>query len=239
MTLKLITATCNLQPATCNCLGSYLPWILLIMGAYLIGSFPAGYLAGRCCGIDIRLHGSGNIGATNVVRVLNKKWGACVFIIDVIKGWLPVFLASMWSSSVGMVPHSAPGAVAALVALLGHSFPVWLNFRGGKGISTSAGIIVGMFPGSFLFCIGSWLLVFYTTRYVSLASIVASAMLPITVVIFYLSGRFFSGWPLWLVGDWLSVTASLLMGGFVIWKHRSNMQRLLAGTELRFERNSK
>lgn len=211
-----------------------IPFFLIALGAYLVGSFPAGYLAGRCCGIDIRLHGSGNIGATNVIRVLNKKWGYSVFAIDFLKGWLPVFIATLWSNAVGIDPHSAPGAVAALAALLGHSFPLWLHFRGGKGISTSAGIIVGMFPGSFLFCIGSWFLVFMTTRYVSLASITAAIMLPLTVILFYWSSHFFPGWPLWLAGDWLSVMVSLLMGGLVVWLHRTNIKRLLAGTESRF-----
>ncbi|KAB2643858.1 MAG: glycerol-3-phosphate 1-O-acyltransferase PlsY [Verrucomicrobia bacterium] len=213
----------------------FVPLVIIALGAYLIGSLPAGYLAGLCCGIDIRLHGSGNIGATNVMRVLNKKWGYSVFAVDFLKGWFPVFLAMLWSNNASISPHSAPGAIAALAALLGHNFPIWLHFRGGKGISTSAGIIVGMFPGSFLFCLGSWGLVFMTTRYVSIASIVASIMLPTTVILFYLCGHFFPNWPLWLTGDWLSVVVSLLMGGLALWRHRGNMKRLLAGTEPRFE----
>ncbi|MFZ4115144.1 MAG: glycerol-3-phosphate 1-O-acyltransferase PlsY [Chthoniobacterales bacterium] len=216
------------------------PLFFIALGAYLLGSFPAGYLAGLCCGIDVRLHGSGNIGATNVMRLLGKKWGYTVFVIDFLKGWLPVFLATLWSDAVTTSPHSAPGAIAALAALLGHSFPIWLRFRGGKGISTSAGIIVGMFPGSFLFCLGSWLLLFLTTRYVSIASIVAALMLPATVILFYFCSHFFPGWPLWLAGDWLSIVASLVMAGLVLWRHRGNIERLLAGTETRFEnKNSK
>jgi glycerol-3-phosphate acyltransferase PlsY len=213
----------------------FVPLLIIALGAYLVGSFPTGYLAGLCCGIDIRLHGSGNIGATNVMRVLNKKWGYSVFAIDFLKGWFPVFTAMLWSNSVPISPHSAPGAIAALAALLGHSFPIWLQFRGGKGISTSAGIIVGMFPGSFLFCVGSWGLFFMITRYVSIASIVASIMLPTTVILFYLCGHLFHDWPLWLTGDWLSVVVSLLMGSLVLWRHRGNMKRLLAGTEPRFK----
>jgi glycerol-3-phosphate acyltransferase PlsY len=216
------------------------PFFLIALGAYLLGSFPAGYVAGRCCGMDVRLHGSGNIGATNVMRLLGKKWGYAVFAIDFLKGWLPVFLAALWSDVARISPHSAPGVIAALAALLGHSFPIWLHFRGGKGISTSAGIIVGMFPGSFLFCLGSWIILFLTTRYVSIASITAALMLPATVLLFYSCSHFFPGWPLWLAGDWLSIVASLVMAGFVVWRHRGNMERLLAGTEIRFEnKNSK
>lgn len=212
------------------------PFFLIAVGAYLVGSFPTGYLAGCCCGIDLRLHGSGNIGATNVMRVLNKKWGYGVFVIDFLKGWLPVLLATEWSNTNHIAPHSAPGAIAALAALLGHSFPIWLHFKGGKGISTSAGIIVGMFPGSFIFCVGSWILVFLTTRYVSIASIVASIMLPVTVILLYYWSHLYTHWPRWLSLDWLSVIVSLLMAGLVLWRHRGNIKRLMAGSEPRFER---
>ncbi|MCX6957019.1 MAG: glycerol-3-phosphate 1-O-acyltransferase PlsY [Verrucomicrobiae bacterium] len=207
-------------------------WVLLAVGAYFVGSFPAGYLMGRCRGIDIRQHGSGNVGATNVVRVLGKKWGGIVFAIDFLKGWLPVILATRWSEAVHINPHSAPGAVAALMALLGHSFPFWLGFRGGKGISTSAGIIVGLFPGAFPFCIGSWLIVFFATGYVSLGSLVGASMLPLTVAVFYFMGPRYD-WPSWMRADWLSLLVAFLMATVVIWRHRSNIDRLLAGTEAR------
>ena len=207
-------------------------WVLLAVGAYFVGSFPAGYLMGRCRGIDIRQHGSGNVGATNVVRVLGKKWGGIVFAIDFLKGWLPVILATQWSEAVHINPHSAPGAVAALMALLGHSFPFWLGFRGGKGISTSAGIIVGLFPGAFPFCIGSWLIVFFATGYVSLGSLVGASMLPLTVAVFYFMGPRYD-WPSWMRADWLSLLVAFLMATVVIWRHRSNIDRLRAGTEAR------
>ncbi|MBX9577313.1 MAG: glycerol-3-phosphate 1-O-acyltransferase PlsY [Chthoniobacterales bacterium] len=213
-------------------------WVLLAVGAYFIGSFPAGYLVGRCCGIDIRQHGSGNIGATNVVRVLGKKWGGIVFAIDFLKGWLPVILATRWSEAVHINPHSAPGALAALMALLGHNFPCWLSFRGGKGISTSAGIIVGLFPGAFPFCIGSWLIVFFTTGYVSLASLVGASMLPLTVAVFYFFGSRYD-WPSWISADWLSFLVALLMAIVVIWRHRGNLKRLCQGTEPNFKSKKK
>ena len=210
-------------------------WILIIIGAYFIGSCPAGYLVGRCCGIDIREHGSGNIGATNVVRVLGKKWGGIVFTIDFLKGWLPVVLATRWSEAVHIDPHSAPGALAAFVALLGHSFPCWLGFRGGKGISTSAGIIVGLFPGAFPFCLGSWLILFFTTGYVSLASLVGASMLPLTVMVFYFMGPHYN-WPSWASADWLSLVVAILMASVVLWRHRSNFCRLREGTEHNFKK---
>ncbi|MBM3856491.1 MAG: glycerol-3-phosphate 1-O-acyltransferase PlsY [Verrucomicrobia bacterium] len=224
--LPMLPTTYHLQPIT-----------FLALAAYLIGSFPAGYLIGRCCGIDIRQHGSGNIGATNVVRVLGKKWGALVFTIDFLKGLIPVVVAMSWSHAVGIVPASAPGAVAALMALLGHSFPVWLEFRGGKGISTSAGIIVGLFPGAFPFCIGSWLLIFYTTGYVSLASLIGAAMLPVTVAFFYFLGPRYDS-PSWMGADWLSLVLAFLMASVVIWRHRGNLKRLSEGTEPSFKKKN-
>ena len=207
--------------------------LYVILLSYLVGSFPTSLIVSKLAkGIDIRQHGSGNVGATNVVRVLGKKWGGIVFAIDFLKGWLPVILATQWSEAVHINPHSAPGAVAALMALLGHSFPFWLGFRGGKGISTSAGIIVGLFPGAFPFCIGSWLIVFFATGYVSLGSLVGASMLPLTVAVFYFMGPRYD-WPSWMRADWLSLLVAFLMATVVIWRHRSNIDRLLAGTEAR------
>jgi len=142
-------------------------WLLIAVGSYLLGSIPFGYLAGRLCGVDIRTKGSGNIGATNVLRVLGKKWGYAVFLLDFLKAWLAVKLALGWGIALMVHPASAPGALAGLCALLGHSFPVWLGFRGGKGIASSAGVIVGLFSlPVFLICLGLWLLIFTATRYV-------------------------------------------------------------------------
>ena len=208
----------------------FLPWLLISLGSYLLGSIPAGYLAGRICGIDLRTQGSGNIGATNALRVLGKKWGYAVFVCDFLKGWLPVKLALGWGIALQVDPASAPGALAGFCALLGHSFPVWLSFKGGKGIATSAGVIVGLFSlPVFLICLGVWLLLFTITRYVSVASIAASVALPVTVASLYLTHR----------TDWLALMVSLLMCLLAVWRHRSNIARLRAGTESRFERNSK
>jgi len=206
---------------------SVLPWFLIALGSYLLGSIPFGYLAGRLCGIDIRTKGSGNIGATNVLRVLGKQWGYPVFLLDFLKGWLPVKLALGWGISLMVDPASAPGALAGFCALIGHSFPVWLGFKGGKGIATSAGVIVGLFSlPVFLICLGFWLLLFTTTRYVSVASIGASLALPASVGVLFWLHR----------ADWLGLAASVLMAALAVWRHRSNITRLRAGTEARFVR---
>ena len=210
-------------------LSSLAPWLLIALGSYLLGSIPFGFIAGRICGIDIRTQGSGNIGATNVLRVLGKKWGYAVFFLDFLKGILPVLLALAWGRSIGVNPTSAPGALAALCALLGHSFPVWLGFKGGKGIASSAGVIVGLFgTGAFLFCLGSWLLFFSVTRYVSVASIAAAIAVPLSVSVLYFMHR----------SDWLTLFVACLMCVLAIWRHRSNITRLRAGTEPRFDKKT-
>ena len=207
-----------------------LPWLLIAVGSYLIGSIPFGYLAGRLCGVDIRTKGSGNIGATNALRVLGKKWGYAVFLLDFLKAWLPVKLALGWGIALMVHPASAPGALAGLCVLLGHSFPVWLGFKGGKGIASSAGVMVGLFSlAVFLVCLGMWLLLFTVTRYVSIASIVAAVSLPVAVGILVFLHR----------ADWLGFTVSVVMAFLAIWRHRSNIVRLRAGTEPRFEQKKK
>jgi len=207
---------------------SVLPWLLIVVGSYLLGSIPFGYLAGRLCGVDIRTKGSGNIGATNALRVLGKKWGYAVFLLDFLKGLAPVIVADQWGTYAGVFPASAPGALAGLCALLGHSFPVWLGFKGGKGIASSAGVMVALFPAAFLICLGVWILVFTTSRYVSVASIAGAIALPLAVLFLYLTHR----------SDWLALMVSVVMCLLAVWRHRSNIARLRAGTEPRFEKKS-
>jgi len=209
---------------------SLYPWLLIAIGSYLLGSIPAGFIAGKIRGVDLRTQGSGNIGATNALRVLGKKWGYAVFLFDFLKGLVPVLLALHWGRTVGVEPSSAPGALAALGSLVGHSFPVWLGFRGGKGIATSGGVIIGLFSlPAFLICLGVWLLLFTTTRYVSVASIGGALSLPVVVGAMFLMHRI----------DWLALTVSIVMCGLAVWRHRSNITRLRAGTEPRFERKKK
>lgn len=211
-------------------LSTLYPWLLIAVGSYLLGSIPAGFIAGRICGVDLRTQGSGNIGATNALRVLGKKWGYAVFLFDFLKGLLPVLIALHWGHIVGVEPASAPGALAALCALLGHSFPVWLGFKGGKGIATSGGVIIGLFTlPAFLICLGFWLLLFTTTRYVSVASIGGGIALPVVVTALFFMHRM----------DWLALAVSIAMCALAVWRHHSNIERLLAGTEPRFERKKK
>ncbi len=211
-------------------LSTLYPWFLIAIGSYLLGSIPAGFIAGKICGVDLRTQGSGNIGATNAVRVLGKKWGSVVFLFDFLKGLVPVLLALQWGSVTGFDPASAPGALAALCSLLGHSFPIWLGFKGGKGIATSGGVMVGLFGlPVFLICLGVWLLLFTTTRYVSVASIGGAVALPAVVAALFLMHR----------TDWLALAVSIAMCFMAVWRHRSNMARLRAGTESRFERKKK
>lgn len=207
--------------------------LILILIAYVCGSLPFGYWAGKLKGIDIREHGSKNIGATNVVRVMGKKVGIPVFILDMLKGMLPTLLATSWMEHrLGADANTATlvGVCCAAASVIGHMFTFWLGFKGGKGVATSAGGLLGLAPLSL--CIGFvvWLVVFYLSRYVALASILASVSLPIAMaVIMTLQHK----WNYVLLGF------GIVMGVLVVVRHRANIQRLLAGTENRFEKKKK
>jgi glycerol-3-phosphate acyltransferase PlsY len=195
----------------------FLSLFLSVLTGYLLGSFPSGYVVGKCRGIDIRQHGSGNIGATNVVRTLGRKWGVLVFALDVLKGIIATQLILRYYVS----PNLA--IVAGFGCFLGHCFPVWLGFKGGKGVAVGAGILIGLTPLVAVIGLALWGIAFKATRYVSLASLIAAVSLPI------------SCWALdRQIGAlfWFTLVISLI----AIWRHRSNIQRLLAGTESRFER---
>jgi glycerol-3-phosphate acyltransferase PlsY len=197
------------------------------LGAYLIGSLPSGYIVGRINSVDLRKEGSGNIGATNALRVLGKKWGYLVFAADILKGWLSVTLACAFANRFAPDHVVVTGVLAGLFSLLGHNFPVWLGFKGGKGIATSAGIMIALFPiWVFLCALVVWVSFFYTTRYVSVASISAAISLSVSSFVLALFGKC----------DWLLVAVALLMTGLAVWRHKSNIERLLAGTEKKFEK---
>jgi glycerol-3-phosphate acyltransferase PlsY len=191
---------------------------------YLCGSVPFGYLAGKLKGLDIRQHGSGNIGATNAIRVLGKGIGIPVFILDMLKGWLPVFLAASWITHTGAAVEmiSIGKVLAGFAAVLGHMFTFWLGFKGGKGIATTGGVLLGI---SLAGMIGGWIafLVFlFAFRYVSLASLAAAVGVPTAMAIQMVrEGR----WDYVLLGFGLVV----MVLAFV--RHRANIQRLIAGTE--------
>ncbi|HXG47995.1 MAG TPA: glycerol-3-phosphate 1-O-acyltransferase PlsY [Methylomirabilota bacterium] len=193
--------------------------------AYALGSIPTGFLVARSRGIDIRSVGSGNIGATNVFRALGKPAGVFVLLMDALKGWVAVVLGvravlAILGTSPGPQGLENHELVAALGAVLGHNYTCWLGFKGGKGIATSAGVLLALVPLSLLIILTVWILVFAATRYVSLGSIAASAALPLAA---------------WGTGESPTILAvTTLMAALAIYRHRANIQRLLHGTESRF-----
>ena len=197
--------------------------------SYLLGSIPAGYIAGRIAGIDIRHAGSGNIGATNVTRVLGKRYGYPVFIVDFLKGLMAVSLSILIEKRAQ--PISAPtelfGIVAAISSVIGHAFPVWLSFKGGKGVATSMGALFGLMPFMALIGIAVWVITFEVTRYVSVASMTAALAVPISIWILM---------PLKQTGGAVLLYFSICLAALVIFRHRSNLSRLVRGTEPRFKR---
>ncbi|MFM8719193.1 MAG: glycerol-3-phosphate 1-O-acyltransferase PlsY [Chthoniobacterales bacterium] len=202
-----------------------MPLYLTALGAFLLGSLPTGYLVARAKGVDIRQHGSGNIGATNVFRTLGKSLGILVFFIDALKGFGAVWLANHFGQA---CPWT--GIVAAVAAIAGHNYTPWLGFKGGKGIATSAGVLLALMPWAVLAIAIVWVVVFKVSRYVSLASICAAAALPIAVGALWYAGCGGNG-PL--------LAFALLISALAIWRHRSNIERLRAGTESRFEGKKK
>jgi len=201
----------------------------VLLGSYLLGSIPFGYVAGKIRGIDIRKIGSGNIGATNVVRVLGKRYGYSVFVLDFLKGFSAVKI-SMSIATDARLEWASPeifGILAAIASVIGHSFPVWLKFRGGKGVATSAGALFGLIPLAALIGIVIWVLVFWFTRYVSVASVVAAATLPLVILIMTRLNQ--------IHGNALFYS-SLGLAAVVMWRHRSNFSRLMHGSEPRFTR---
>jgi glycerol-3-phosphate acyltransferase PlsY len=199
--------------------------VLIALGAFLLGSIPTGYLVSRARGVDIRQHGSGNIGATNVFRTLGKPLGIFVFVIDALKGFAAVWLASRFGGG-----SDWAGIVAAVATIAGHNYTPWLGFKGGKGIATSAGVLLALMPWAVLAIAVVWVVVFKISRYVSLASICAAAALPVAVAALWSAGCGGNG-PL--------LGFSLVISALAIWRHRTNIQRLRSGTESRFERKMK
>jgi len=213
------------------------PYILLIVFpliAYVVGATPFGPILARFHGVNLRLHGSGNVGATNVGRTLGRKWGMLCFGLDVMKGFAPVLLVRLIGPSVA--DGSAPTLVSQCAwltvgfgAILGHVMSFWLGFRGGKGVAASLGVVLGVFPyftlaGAAAF--GVWIAVVLATRYVSLASTIAAAAFvllfaAINWLAFGLTPR-----DLWPLGSFAAAMSLL-----IVYLHRGNIRRLLAGTE--------
>ena len=212
--------------------------VLIILG-YLAGSIPFGLIVGLAKGVDPRKAGSGNIGATNVGRLLGGRFFAIVFTLDLLKSLIPMILA-------GLVVHHAARQgqydwrmyllwlLVGFAAILGHMFPIYLAFKGGKGVATSAGVMLGLYPFYTLPAIAAiltWLVVFLIWRYVSLASIVGAIAFPIAYIIIAVA----SHWPL-LRQQLPLLIFAVVVGALVVVKHRSNISRLLAGTEHGFRK---
>lgn len=198
----------------------------LVVGAYLLGSVPVGLIVARAVkGIDIREAGSRNIGATNVGRVLGRKWGLLVWLLDGLKGFLPAFAAGMFAGH-AWLSYDLPLApvLCAVGAICGHNFSVFLKFRGGKGVSTSFGAFVYLFPVGLLVATLVWILAVLATRYVSAGSMLAGISLSASALLI----------PPSPFGNSLYLTiVCLLITLLVILRHKSNIRRLLAGTENR------
>ena len=190
---------------------------LLVLAAYLLGAIPNGLLLARMKGVDLQKVGSGNIGATNVFRCVGKGWGVLAFVLDAVKGFVPAFFFPR-------LLESAPpwlGLACGMAAVAGHNWPVWLKFKGGKGVSTSAGMLLGIAPAAVGIGFAVFAATVWITRWVSLGSILAALAVPAAYLAMNgAENRLLAG-------------ALVLMGLLVIVKHRANVRRLLAGTEPR------
>ena len=193
---------------------------MAILGSYLLGATPTSYIAGKLGrGIDLREHGSKNLGATNVYRILGWKYAIPVALIDIAKGAVPVLLAPR--TPYAWLPLAAGGA-----AVLGHMFSPYVGFKGGKGVATAAGMFVALAPLAVLIAIGVWGACLWLTGYVSLSSIIGVLSVPLTVALLQ-------------PGDSYVFWASVVLAVLIIFAHRKNIARLIAGTENRFRTRGK
>jgi glycerol-3-phosphate acyltransferase PlsY len=221
-----------IAPATNNFM-SELTWgILSSVAAYFAGATPFGYVVGRLVGkIDIRQHGSGNIGATNVGRVLGTWWGLLVFVLDFLKGLLPAAIFPilfLGRESTGLVHWTVAAGIATV---LGHMFPCWLGFRGGKGVATALGVIAWIAPWGTLAAGCLFALVFLVWRIISLASILGSLCFTACQLILL--------WPnLMTEQNWSRTSFSLLIPALILIRHRANIVRIIQGTEPKYQSGS-
>jgi glycerol-3-phosphate acyltransferase PlsY len=237
---NIILAVDALNPAGRGHEGRVLTYILVAVGAYLLGSIPFGFLVARARGIDIRSVGSGNIGATNAMRVLGKPAGISVLLLDVLKGYAAcAFLPAPISN--WLAPHFSGlyvlfqdlpvelqtrfYVVAGIFAVLGHNYTCWLKFKGGKGVATTAGVYLALAPWPLLIAFAVFILAVVVTRYVSVGSIMAAIALPAAV---------------WIMTphNILLGVATTALGALAIYKHKSNIQRLMAETENRLKKDN-
>jgi glycerol-3-phosphate acyltransferase PlsY len=202
----------------------WIPILIVVLTAYLLGSIPSSVWIGKIFyGIDVREHGSGNAGTTNTIRILGYKAGIPVFIIDALKGWFAVFLTKIvfgYFPSIEMPEYMS--LIAAVAVVLGHIFPVFAGFRGGKGVATLLGVGFGLIPIPALIALGIFMVVLLCFGYVSLASITAAVTLPFITYFFVMPGKL------------LLLLLTIAVAIFIPITHRQNIKRLLNGTENKF-----
>ena len=219
-------------------------WTLCIAGAYLLGSIPFGVLIGRAKGVDIREYGSKNIGATNVGRGLGRPFGYLCFVLDMGKGCIPVLIAGWLAQVIGHNPMELPGGVlwlwmlVGIAALLGHMFSIFLGFKGGKGVATAFGALVAMWPVltiPALIALAAWIVVVICTRVISIASMAAALIVPIATLISLLIAHGDAEDTVGTSDRFINATAPMVItiaiAALVLWRHRSNIGRLLRGEE--------
>ena len=197
-------------------------YILTALAAYLLGSIPTGFLVAKAKGIDIRAVGSGNIGATNTMRVLGKPAGIFVLLVDALKGFAAAWLVSLMVKFFTFPPEQVEDLkiIAGSCAVLGHNYTCWLKFKGGKGIATTAGVYLALAPGAVLIALVIFVVAVALTKYVSVGAIAAAIALPVII------------WVMMPHNLFLGIVTTAL-GALAIYKHKSNIQRLMAGTENR------
>ena len=221
-------------------------WIGFLVVSYLLGAIPFGLLLGLAKGVDIRQHGSKNIGSANVGRTLGRKWGVLTFFLDALKGFIPTFVAGFFLKTIARPEVPAELAWAwlsvGLVAVMGHMWSPFLKFRGGKGVATGFGAMMAIFPILTLpatVAIVIWAIFVKLTRFIGFSSCVAAASIPVLLIFVNPFCRYFGlfvpqseqsvTWPMWPY-----VTVALMLAAMVVWRHRSNITRMLNGTEPRY-----
>lgn len=191
---------------------------LLVVASYFLGSIPTAYVVGKLVkGIDIRQHGSGNVGASNAFRVIGKKWGSTILFIDILKGFIPSYFFPMFFQD----NFKILGLIFGIAAIAGHNWTIFLKFKGGKGVATTAGVFLGILPKAVLVAALVWVLIVALTNYIAVGSMVAGFSLVALIAVFY---RDIPEFP------FLFIT-SILLACLVVFMHRSNIDRLRKGTE--------
>ncbi len=197
-------------------------YALYIVSAYFLGSIPFGLIISKMVGKDIRKEGSGNIGATNVLRVLGWKYGLPVFLLDISKGFLPAFYVWEYTDADLYI-----AMLAGIAAIIGHIFPVYLKFKGGKGVATGLGVFLGLAPLPAIIVLIVFVIAFLSTGYVSVGSISAAISLPIVIIVYNYYKAGLSVYPRYFI------ITSFVIALFVVYRHKSNIKRLMKGEEMR------